>query len=180
MTTAYGDTELGRVTTVECAKRTPRNRQSPACKTIGIDDVPPSTECNAACRARGALYPRGRALTPPIYSQFLPNSSPMPSPRTTGMEEAVWATEGHAREGGHPGPERRHPPAFPPLDPGLRRDDIQRETRPPGRLGGRWRSESLFVAVYSAFQAIGRLLLATRWIRCWSLGSSSSTARPEP
>jgi len=62
----------------------------------------------------------------------------------------------HAREGGHPGPEGQHPPAFPPLDPGLRRDDIQRETRPQGRLGGRWRSESpLFVAARA--KRVGRV-----------------------
>jgi len=50
----------------------------------------------------------------------------------------------HAGDGGHPiqshpgagrdpGPERERPPAFPPLDPGLRRDDLQQETRPQGR-----------------------------------------------
>jgi len=33
----------------------------------------------------------------------------------------------HAREGGHPGPEREHPAAFPPLDLGLCRDDHDRK-----------------------------------------------------
>jgi len=42
----------------------------------------------------------------------------------------------HAREGGHPGLDRQHPSAVPPLDPGLRRDDtdwklvVQQSGRP--------------------------------------------------
>jgi len=39
------------------------------------------------------------------------------------MAATVFPIQCHAREGGHPGPERQHPPAFAPLDPGLRRDD---------------------------------------------------------
>jgi len=62
----------------------------------------------------------------------LPPAPPMATP--------AFRIQRHAGEGGHtiqshpgagrdPGPEREHPPAFPSLDPGLRRDDIEGKRR---------------------------------------------------
>jgi len=39
------------------------------------------------------------------------------------MVMTVHRVQSHPGGGRDPGPEREHPPAFPPLDPGLRRDD---------------------------------------------------------